>query len=145
MDNRHHVNFMEGNVGVCLPSQSIPSGTQRFGQNQKRTSGDHTSCTVVAKKSLVTRPSRVEHGATKGAPTPLLLLLQSRMYHQNPQMLQLHAWIILPRALDLPDSRKTWLRELPEANFASLPKRYMIRDGRAFALGALPEGYRLGM
>ena len=50
----------------------VSSGFQSVGEDQRGISGNHTSCTVVAKKSLVTRPSlasRVEHGATKGTPT----------------------------------------------------------------------------
>ena len=33
MDNGHHVNFLEGNMGVRLPS--IPSGSQSYGEDQR--------------------------------------------------------------------------------------------------------------
>ena len=57
------MSVMEGNVGVRLPS-----GPQSLGEDQSGTSQDPSGSTVVAKKSLVTGFTRVEHGAAQGAP-----------------------------------------------------------------------------
>ena len=65
MGDRCHVDFMNGNVGVRLPS--IPSDSQSIGKNQSGTSRDHSSSTVVAKEHLGTQINRVERGATPGA------------------------------------------------------------------------------
>ena len=78
-------------MGIRLAS--VPSGSQRFGEDQRGVGGDNFSGTVVAIKSLVTRPVRVERGAAIRA-LPLLekLLMQPRsnIYHQNLQVLRLH-------------------------------------------------------
>ena len=64
MGNGCHVTLVEGNVGV-----RIPSGSQSVGKDQNGIDRNRSSSTVVAKKSLVTRLSRVEHGAALGTPT----------------------------------------------------------------------------
>ena len=69
MGNGRHVTLAERNVGICLPS--ISSGSQSVGEDQSGIGRDHSSSTVVSKKSLVTRPTGVEHGATPVAPTLL--------------------------------------------------------------------------
>ena len=111
---------LEGNVGIRLPS--VPSGPQS--EDESGTSRDHSSSTVVAKMCFVTQLARIEHGARPRA-LPLLekLLMQPKsvVYHQNLQVLQLHAWRLSLKALDLLDSRRTRLKELLVANFDSLP------------------------
>ena len=52
MGNGRHGDFVDGNVGVRLPS--IPSGPQSLGEDQSGTSQDHSTSTVVAETHLVT-------------------------------------------------------------------------------------------
>ena len=89
MSNGYHVNLVEGNVGVHLPS--VPSGSQSFGEDQKGAGRDHTRGAVVAKTSLVTRGER---GATKGAPTLKETASAAQIKHipSESTVLQLHAW-----------------------------------------------------
>ena len=108
MGNGCHVTLVERNVGVCPPS--IPSFSQSVGEDQSRIGRYRSSSTVVAKKSLVTRPTGVERGAALGAPTffeKLLMQPKSHVYHLNLQVLWLHAWRLLIRVLDLPDYQRT--------------------------------------
>ena len=44
------------------------------------------------------------------------------VYHQNLQVLRLHTWRLSLKALDMPDPRRTWLKELHVANSDSLPQ-----------------------
>ena len=62
--NGCHVTLLERNVGICLPSISF--GSHSVGEDHSEIGRDHSISTVVAKMSLVTRPTGVEHGATLG-------------------------------------------------------------------------------
>ena len=122
MGNRRHVNFVKGNVGIHLPS--IPSGSQSIGQDQRGTNGDRTSCAMVAKTRLVTRPSGSELGAIKGASTLRETAVAAQVEHipsESADAPASHTWRLSPRVLDLPNSQRMWLRGLPEANFTNLP------------------------
>ena len=80
MGNGRHVDFMEGNVGVCLPS-----APQSLGKDQSRTSRDHSGSTVVAETHLVTRLTRIECGAPRALTLLEKLLMQPKLvvYHRN--------------------------------------------------------------
>ena len=102
------------------PFPLVPKVLAKKVRNKLRSS----SSTVVAKAHLGTRLTRVERGAAPGASVlggKLFMQPKSVVYHQNLQVLQLHAWRLLLKALDLPDYRRTWLKELHVASFDSLP------------------------
>ena len=61
MGDIRHVEFVDGNVGVCLPS-----GSQSTGEDQSGTGRDHYSSTMVAKVHLGTQ---IECETVPAAPT----------------------------------------------------------------------------
>ena len=122
MGNRHG-NLVEGHEGGKL--LSTLSGAQSFGQNQKGTGGGCTSCAWWPKR--VWSLNFLELSIELPRACSICKVYDSSRNcsrnptdHQNLQMLWLNGWRLSPRALDLQDSLKTWLRELPDANFVSL-------------------------
>ena len=145
MGNGRHVHFLEGNVDICLPS--VPCGAKSFGQNQKGTGGDRTSCTVVAKKSLVTQPSRVEHGAAKGASIAQEtgIAAQNRYIPSESAGAPVSHLETIAKGVRSAGFSKDVAEQVARGKLRQSSLKVYDSRWMAFVLGAMPEGFCLGM